>query len=82
MKEFIDKGVSDGAAQAKGARIETRRSGPKVRKAWVPDSVNLDRLRALIEPALKAQEWGAADNILQILAARGRGYPDLGWLDG
>ena len=69
-------GTRDGQHASKGARIETRHVGPKVRSKWVPDTINLDRLKALL-PRLTVDE---KRDVLRILDARGKGYPNLDWL--
>ena len=81
MREHEDRGRHDGEAVSKGIS-GTRRVGPKVRRAWVPDSVNLDRLRAVLKKLTAHRYTWERSEILAILDAKGRGYPDLGWRAG
>ena len=69
-----DSGAHDGEAVSKGLS-GTRHVGPKTRRPWVPDTIALDRLRA-VSPRLTVDEQR---DVLKILDAQGKGYPDLGW---
>ena len=78
MKEYEERGAHDGEAVSKGIS-GTRRVGP--RKPYLPPidlADNLARLTALL-PRLTVDEQRDA---LRIIDARGRGYPNLGWLLG
>ena len=75
-------GTRDGQHASKGTRIETRHIGPKVRSKWVPDTISLDRLKALLPLVEGRNIWRCAVRyeIQSIIAAKGRGYPNLDWL--
>src|SRR3990167_7388227 len=57
-------------------RVTTRHVGPKPKPPWVPDSISIDRLTALL-PSLTVDEQR---DVLRIIDARGRGYGDLAYL--
>ena len=81
MREHEDRGRHDGEAVSRGIS-GTKRVGPKVRRPWVPDSVNLDRLRAVLLKLTAHRYSWEREEILNILEHNGRGYPDLGWRAG